>query len=184
MFLETERLILRKFREEDFPDFCAYAMDAEMTRMIGRDPTDTVEGARVSFDWLKDREERSYALVLKETGRVIGDLTVTAVPEDLAGLEPLRGKRGRCLSFSISRQYQRRGLMTEAVRAVVRRLFEEEGMDYIQCGHFDFNTVSARFQEKLGFVHLTTMELDFKWEHRISVEQVLWRTEAVPRRTV
>ena len=26
MFLETERLILRKFREEDFDDFCEYAM--------------------------------------------------------------------------------------------------------------------------------------------------------------
>ena len=175
MFLETERLILRKFREEDFADFCAYAMDEEMTRMIGRDPTDTVENTRVSFDWLKDREERSYALVLKETGRVIGDLTVTAVPEDLAGLEPLRGKQGRSLSFSISRQYRRQGLMTEAVRAVIRRLFEEEGMDYIQCGCFDFNTVSARFQEKLGFVHLTTMELEFKGEHRTSVEQVLWK---------
>ena len=65
--------------------------------------------------------------------------------------------------------------MTEAVRAVIAHLFDEEGMDYVNCGHFDFNTVSAKFQAKLGFVHLTTLEMDFKGEHVVGVEQVLWR---------
>lgn len=175
MFLETGRLILRKFREEDFADFCAYAMDAEMCRMMGNDLLDTEEAARVTFDWLKDKEERSYCLVLKETGRVIGNLNVTAGPFELRDLEPLAGKRGRSLSFCISRQYQRRGLMSEALRAVIAHLFDEEGMDYVQCGHFDFNTVSAKLQEKLGFVHLTTMELDFKGEKVVSVENILWK---------
>lgn len=38
MFLETERLILRKFREADFEDFCEFAMDEDMCRMMGRTP--------------------------------------------------------------------------------------------------------------------------------------------------
>lgn len=46
MFVETDRLILRKFREEDFADFCAYAMDEEMCRMMGNDLMDTEEAAR------------------------------------------------------------------------------------------------------------------------------------------
>lgn len=175
MFLETDRLILRKFREEDFADFCAYAMDAEMCRMMGNDLLDTEEAARVTFDWLKDKEERSYVLILKETGRVIGNLNITAVPKEVAALEPLAGKQGRSLSFCISRQYQRQGLMSEAVQGVTDCLLYEEGMDYVQCGHFDFNTVSAKFQEKLGFVHLTTMELDFKGEKVVSVENILWK---------
>ena len=37
MFLETERLALRKFQEDDFDDFCEYAMDDEMCRMMGRE---------------------------------------------------------------------------------------------------------------------------------------------------
>lgn len=175
MFMETERLILRKFREEDFADFCAYAMDEEMCRMMGNDLMDTEEAARVTFDWLKDREERSYALILKETGRVIGNLNVTPVPGDLLDLPALAGKAGKSLSFCISRQYRRQGLMSEAVRAVIDHLFREEELDYVQCGHFDFNTVSARFQEKLGFTHLITMELDFKGEQMTSVENVLWK---------
>ena len=177
MFLETDRLILRKFQEEDFADYRAYAMDEEMNRMMGNDMLDTVEATRECFDWLKDKEERSYCLVLKETGRVIGNLNVTAVPEEVAALEPLAGKRGRSLSFCISRQYQRQGLMSEAVRAVIAHLFDEEGMDYVQCGYFDFNTVSAKFQEKLGFTYLATLELDFKGEHVVSMEQVLWNTK-------
>ena len=175
MFLETERLVLRKFQEEDFADYCAYAMDLEMCRMMGNDLLDTVEAARECFDWLKDKEKWSYCLVLRETGRVIGNLNVVAVREDLRNLEALAGKRGRSLSFCISRQYQRQGLMTEALRAVIAHLFDEEGLDYVQCGHFDFNTVSAKLQEKLGFVHLTTMELDFKGERVVAVESVLWR---------
>ncbi len=177
MFLETERLILRKFQEEDFADYCAYAMDEEMNRMMGNDMLDTVAAAQECFDWLKDKEERSYCLILKETGRVIGNLNVVPVPEEVAVLEPLAGKQGKNLSFCISRQYQRQGLMSEAVRAVIAHLFDEEGMDYVQCGYFDFNTVSAKFQEKLGFVHLATMELDFKGERLVSVEQVLWNTK-------
>lgn len=177
IFLETERLILRKFREEDFGDFCAYAADGEMCRMMGRHMLDTAEAtARASFDWLKDKEERGYALILKETGRVIGNLTVTTVPEDLAALGPLAGKQGMSLNFSISRTYQRQGLMTEALRAVTAHLFAGEGMDYVHCGHFDFNAASAKLQEKLGFVHLTTMELDLEGEKAVSVENVLWRT--------
>ena len=113
MFLETSRLILRKFREEDFADYAVWRGDEEISRLMGNSLD-----VRQTFDWLKDHEERSYVLVLKETGRVIGDLTVCTVPADLAALEPLAGKRGVSLSFSISRDFRRRGLMTEALEAV------------------------------------------------------------------
>ncbi|MDE7054275.1 MAG: GNAT family N-acetyltransferase [Oscillospiraceae bacterium] len=174
MFLETERLMLRKWEENDFADFCAYAMDEEMSRMIGRRILHTEEDARASFDWLKDKEERGYALVLKGTGRVIGNLTIDSVQERLANLPELRGKRGVGMSFAISRQYQRQGLMSEAVKAVVEELFDCEGFEYIQCGYFSFNTASAKLQEKLGFTHLITLPKPDDPEI-ITVENVLWR---------
>ncbi len=175
MFLETERLILRKLREEDFPDFCAYATDPEMCRMMGNDPMDTEEAAWETFDWILKNEPRCYCLVCKEDGRGIGNLTVTPVDASLASLPALTGKQGRSMSFGLSRQYRRRGLMSEAVEAVADRLFREEGMDYILCGYFDFNAVSRAFQEKLGFTHLITMPIEFKGAEVISVENVLWK---------
>lgn len=175
MFLETARLLLRKFRESDFGDFCEFAMDEDMCRMMGRDPMPDTGAARLNFNWLKDKEDRGYALVYKETGRVIGDLTVGAVPADLSCLPELEGKQGLSLSFSISRRYQRRGLMQEAVTAVITRLFREEGMDYIHCGHFDFNLPSRQLQKKLGFTLLRSEVIDFKGEQILTVENVLWK---------
>ena len=93
MFLETERLILRKLREEDFPDFCAYATDPEMCRMMGNDPMDTEEAAWETFDWILKNEPRCYCLVCKEDGRGIGNLTVTPVDASLASLPALAGDR-------------------------------------------------------------------------------------------
>lgn len=175
LFLETRRLILRKFREEDFPDFWAYANDPEMCRMMGRDDMSDPETARFTFDWLKDREERGYGLVLKETGKVIGNLTITLPPPFVVELRELAGKKGRSMSFSLSRQYQRRGLMEEALRAVIAHLFDVEGLDYVNLGHFDFNTASRELQKKLGFTYLTTERFSENGQELVSIENILWR---------
>ena len=174
MFLETERLILRKFRDDDFDDFCDFAMDDDMSRMMGRDLLHTRADARLTFMRLKNREKRGYALVLKATGRVIGSLTVTQVPRFEAALHKLEGFAGRSLSFSISRHHRRQGLMEEAVRAVIAALFDE-GMDYIACGSFDFNIASAALQKKLGFRYLTTERFDMNGEMFTAIERILWK---------
>lgn len=175
MFLETERLILRKFREEDFPDFCEYAIDPDMCRMMGRDDIHDAASARPTFDWLMNKEERGYVLVLKETGRVIGNLTVTAPSPLVAEQRELQGKQGAALSFSISRHYQRRGLMYEAVSAVIDRLFRAEGCDYINCGYFSFNTPSRCLQEKLGFSFLVSETFQQNGEEFTVMENILRR---------
>ena len=174
MFLETERLILRKFREEDFDDFCDYAMDDEMSRMMGRDRISTRADARLAFMWLKNRAERGYALELKSTGRVIGSLRVCQVPRFDEVVRRLEHYEGRSLSFAISRHFRRQGLMEEAVRAAIAALFDE-GMDYIQCGSFDFNTASKALQEKLGFQYLTTERIDLGGERYTAIQRILWK---------
>ena len=174
MFLETDRLILRRFREEDFDEFCDFAMDDDMSRMMGRSLLQTRADARLTFLWLKNREKRGYALVLKSTGRVIGNLTVTAVPWFAEVVRHLENCKGRSLSFAISRHYRRQGLMEEALRAVIAALFAE-GMDYIQCGCFDFNTASKALQEKLGFTYLTTEKIDLGGKRYTAIERILWK---------
>lgn len=175
MFLETERLILRKFQGDDFDDFCEYAIDDEMCRMMGRKLMHSSEDARWNFDWLKDKEERCYGLVYKGTGRIIGNLTVCTVPKELVELDELKDKIGRSMSFSISKNYQRKGLMLEAVHAVINHLFDIEDMDYIQCGHFPFNTASEMLQKKLGFQYLTTLSYHDEGVEIVSVENILWK---------
>ena len=175
MFIETERLVLRKFQEEDFDDFCQYAIDDEMCRMMGRRLMKNRDDARWNFDWLKDKEERCYGLVYKETGRIIGNITVGDVLINLAEMERLKGKVGKSLSFSISKNYQRKGLMLEAINAVINHLFDVEDIDYIQCGHFSFNTASEMLQKKLGFEYLTTRHFEDEGTVILSIENILWK---------
>ena len=174
-FVETERLVLRKLCEEDFADFCAYAADEEMSRMMGRDVITDAPSARPTFDWLVHREPRAYALVLKDSGRVIGNLSVMQPSEtvkECAGAE----KKGCALSFCIGRKYQRKGLMEEAVRAVIAALFAE-GMEYINCGNFSFNEASHALQKKLGFAPLLREEIELD-DERVAVEEnILWKRD-------
>lgn len=175
MLLETQRLILRNLQEEDFDDyFCAYFMDTDMDRMMGRSPSPDVETARLNFNWLMNKEERAYALICKETGKVIGNLTIyNAPPLSVADLPEQKGKTGRALSFALSRQHQRKGLMEEALRAVISYLFEVENVDYINCGCFDFNHASLTLQVKLGFAHLITESFEPDGKAVTGIENIL-----------
>ena len=61
--------------------------------------------------------------------------------------------KGRELGFVLSKKYWGRGLMPEAVLAVIQYLFEDVKLDFIICEHFLDNIQSCRVQEKCGFVH-------------------------------
>lgn len=101
IFLKTDRLILRRLEESDFPDYAAYAVDDEMSRMMGRPILKTEADIRTNFGWLKDKESRCYGIVEKTGGHLIGNLSVCAVPAQLTGLEQLQGRQGCTLSYCI-----------------------------------------------------------------------------------
>lgn len=176
MFLETERLVIRKFKESDFEDFCEFTMDEELCRMMGRDLILDAESARPTFDWLMNKEERGYVLEYKENHKVIGNLTVGKVPPHALDQPEVQGKKGAALSFSLSRAYQRRGLMYEAVSAVIEQLFQE-GIEYINCGYFDFNVASEQLQKKLGFHYLMQECFPCNGKMINCVECILWSSK-------
>lgn len=176
MYLETERMILRTYRQEDFEDYCAYIIgDEERGRMMLTDPIYTVEEARDAFDWKLNREtERWYAMCLKdEGGKVVGGITIHPVPEEWAARPELLGKRGVSLSYSTAPLYRRRGLMEEAVRAMIDYLFREEDIQYINCGYMDYNLPSGRMLEKLGFTYFLTDTFEMDGTQFTSIETVL-----------
>lgn len=178
MLLETERLILRRFRQGDFADFCEVVMDSERNRMMGNDDVSSADDARVLFDWFMEKEPRAYAIVLKKTDRVVGNLTVYDEPPEEIKMRPeLTGKIGRSLSFSLSRAYRHQGLIFEVVSTVIQYLFQAENVDYIHSGYLDFNAPSERLHKKLGFTYLTTQYLrcEENGERFTGIENILWR---------
>lgn len=175
-FVETERLLLRRVCEKDFPYFRADLTDREMDRMMLRWPCETEEDIRLGFEWFLYKEERAYAVVHKESGETVGNLTVyNRVPECVANHEALRGKSGKSLSFAVLPAFRRRGYMYEAVSAVIDRLFRLEKADYINCGYLSYNAPSGALQQKLGFTYLLTERFLFDGQEMESVENILWR---------
>ena len=174
MYLETERLILRRMEDGDFEDWCAFPMEPDWWRMMGTDPLNTREEAREGFDWLMVHEKRFYAMVLREKGRCVGYLIVKNFPP-VGELPELHGKTGRSLTFCVSRDYRRRGLAAEAITATVKYLFDVRQVDYVNSGYFDFNEPSRRLHEKLGFQPVTTTEVTLPdGETTTAIETVLF----------
>ena len=147
--IETERLILRPFKSSDLEDLYEYASVDGVGEMAGWKHHESKEKSKEILD-IFITEDKVFAIVLKESGKVIGSLGV-----EKYGLEDrlteFDGYLGREIGYVLSKDYWGRGIMPEAVGAVIDYLFNVLDWDFLTCGYFDFNSQSKRVQEKCGF---------------------------------
>ena len=148
--IETERLILRPWQETDLADFYEYAQVDGVGQMAGWLPHKNLEESADILDSFI-REKKTLALELKENSKVIGSLGLEERGEELPVPE---GTIGREIGYALSRDYWGRGLMPEAVKAVIDYCFQILGFDWLTCGHFVWNDRSRRVVEKSGFRYM------------------------------
>ena len=146
--LKTPRLLLRPWRESDLIDFFAYASVDGVGQMAGWNPHKSIDESR---EILGSFIEHKKTFALEYDGRAVGSLGIEKYPEDR--FPELADKRCRELGFVLAKDCWGQGLMPEAVKEVIRYLFEETGLDVIFCAHFLSNRQSERVQEKCGFKH-------------------------------
>ena len=170
MHLETKRLILRPWCEDDAEDLYLYAADPEVGLPAGWPPHTSVENSREIIRTVLSAPE-TYAVCLKETGRPIGSIGLhrNDLAEDDDEYE---------LGYWIGKPYWGQGLIPEASRELLRYAFEELGMNRIWCGHYDGNIKSRRVQEKLGFrYHHTTEGIEVSLLGEIRTGHVMLMTK-------
>ena len=148
--IETERLILRAWRESDLYDFFEYASVEGVGEKAGWNHHQSLEESRTILGFFI-KNKKTLALELKESGKVIGSIGLEPRDED-AGLPSQL--LGREIGYVLSKDYWGRGLMPEAVKAVINYCFSVLNYDYLTCGHFNHNGRSRRVVEKCGFVFL------------------------------
>ena len=119
MILETERLILREFVPADFEALYAVLADSDIMEHYPY-PFDE---ARVR-NWITRNLERYrnngfglWAVVLKDTGEMIGDCGIT--------LQKIHGQMLPEIGYHIRKDQQRRGYASEAAAACIRLAFEK-----------------------------------------------------------
>lgn len=156
--IETQRLLLRPFKDSDLKDFNAYASVEGVGEMAGWKHHETMDESQKILD-LFINEDKTFAIVLKENGKVIGSLGVEEYGME-AALTEFYPYKGREIGFVLSRDYWGKGIMPEAVRAVIDHLFNDMDLDFLTCGYYDFNGQSRRVQEKCGFKPYRRLVMD------------------------
>ncbi|MCZ0983553.1 GNAT family N-acetyltransferase [Streptomyces diastatochromogenes] len=150
MRLETERLVLRRWREEDLAPMAGVNADPEVMRWIGDGTTRDEETTRAGIEAAeRSWEERGFGLFALEeraTGRMLGFAGLAVplfLPEILPAVE---------IGWRLDRAHWGRGLATEAARAALAYGFGEAGLDRVVSVVQTGNRASERITEKLGMV--------------------------------
>lgn len=148
MMIETERLILRPFLETDAEDVFEYLHEPAVNCFASM-KLNTLEDAKAEMKNRVGETEYCFAITLKETGKVIGE--IDAYPE--AG-EPHADDSDPMDTFSpcwmLNLNYTGKGYAYEAAHAFFDYLFNEKGARRIYAYTEDYNTASQRLCERLG----------------------------------
>ena len=142
--IETERLILRPFTPGDAEDVLEY-LAAPTVNCFADMKLDSLEAAKAA---LKNRIGDAFylAIVLKESGKVIGELF--GHPEGSGPEDETMDTFSPC--WMLNQTYQGKGYAYEAARAYFDYLFNQKGIRRIYAYTEDYNLSSQRLCEKLG----------------------------------
>ena len=151
--LQTERIILRPWRENDAEALFKYASDPDVGPRAGWPPHQSVEESleiiRTVFG-----SETMWAVEWKETGEAIGCVGYLS-----ASASNLKIVGDQCeVGYWIAKPYWGKGICTEAMRLVVDYCIHEKGFTVLWGDYFPENPASGRVMEKCGFVD-TGMEV-------------------------
>jgi RimJ/RimL family protein N-acetyltransferase len=156
--IETERLVLRGWAEEDLEALHRVAGNPLVRRALRR-RSPTREGIRIGIrKMLRHWEQRGFgpwAAVDKESGRLIGHIGLEHMDD-----WPLEDKVE--VGWVLHPYYWGRGLATEGGRASVRFGLENAGLDRIISTTFPGHVASRRVMEKCGLTYRGSVQ----WEAR------------------
>ncbi len=172
--IETRRLILRPWLESDLNDFYEYASVEGVGEMAGWKHHESID---ISKEILQSfiNEKNIFATVLKGNNKVIGSLGLHySWANDDSKFKKFRLKE---IGYVLSKNYWGKGLMPEAVSAIVKFCFDECGLDALTIGHFSTNSQSKRVIEKCGFRYVKQGEYFAKSLQKsfIEMKYILYR---------
>ena len=155
----TERLVLRLMESGDVPAFAAYRSHPDVARYqswdagFSREDGERLVAAQAGADLGDPDRWIQVAAVDRETGALCGDCAV-----HVESWPPQTAEVG----VTFAPETQGRGLASEALGAVVTRLFEAHGLHRVHAEADDRNVAVHRLLERLGFrCEARLLEADF-----------------------
>ena len=152
--LETDRLILRRYVNEDAAAmYKNWASDNEVTKFLMWPAHSSQEVSQgVTEDWVNQYSNENYyhwAIVLKDNGdEPIGDIAVVDMKENISMVH---------IGYCIGRAWWHRGITSEALKAVMNFLFDVVDVNRIESRHDPRNPNSGKVMKKCGMKYEGTL---------------------------
>ena len=157
--IETQRLLLREFQEDDWQAVHEYGADPEVVRYMSwgpntEDQTRDFITRQIASQSEEPRSHYGFAVVLKASNQLIGGIGLNVLsPENREGW----------IGYCFARRFWGKGYATEAARATVAFGFRALGMHRIGATCDPRNIASARVLEKTGMQREGCMR-EHTWE--------------------
>jgi ribosomal-protein-alanine N-acetyltransferase len=145
--LETERLILRRFKPEDaetmYANWCA---DHDVTKYLMWPPHGSIDETRQVLEdiWLSRYDELDFyqwAIEVKEIHEPIGSIGVVKSDDKVQMVH---------IGYCIGKAWWHKGYTSEALSRLVQFFFEEAGVNRIETRHDPRNPNSGKVMQKAG----------------------------------
>ena len=152
-YIETKRLILRRFTLEDAGAmFRNWASDEEVTRFLTWPPHSSEEVSRTILEeWIASyQNDRFYqwAIVPKENGEPVGSISVVGMNENVDMVH---------IGYCIGRPWWHQGITSEALKAIIDFFFEQVGANRVESRHDPNNPHSGMVMQKCGMKYEGTL---------------------------
>ncbi len=167
--IETKRLILRRFTENDFePSFKNWTSDKTVTEFLRWEAHENIDVTRdVIGSWLESYKELSFyqwAIELKEISEVIGTISVVDMNEKIDMLH---------IGYCLGSKWWNKGYCTEAFEAVIKYFFEDVKVNRIESIYDPNNPSSGKVMQKCGLIYEGTLR-QADWNNKGIVDANLY----------
>lgn len=142
--IQTRRLALRRFTVDDAEAmFANWANDPLVTRYLTWAPHENVDATRALLQcWVADYEKfDNYQWAIVYEGQVIGSIAVVELKRSAQVAE---------IGYCIGKAWWHKGIMTEALGAVIDHLFAHVGVNCVCARHDTNNPHSGDVMKKCG----------------------------------
>ncbi len=146
--LETERLLLRELQPQDAPDAFQFYTDKEVMRFFDAPMTRLGEVQQSFVEHRRHFEENAairWGITLRGKGKVIG---TCGYSRDSNGPDTCWYAT---LSYVLAMPYWNKGIMTEALAAIIQFGFDHYQLHRLEAHIALPNLASQRVLQKLGF---------------------------------
>ncbi len=144
--LETVRLLIRPFQEEDADAFFACCQNPNLGNNAGWAPHKTIEESREILQNVFIGQENIWAMILKDTQQLIGSIGIVPDPKR-------ENPQVRMLGYWLDEAHWGKGYMTEAVQAILNYGFNELQLSLITANCYPHNKRSQQVLERNGFIY-------------------------------